>query len=121
MKAGIKKAPQSAGLLCSAWRLTSFSSSRPFSLLELSSLWAFVSPPILVLFTTIAHLFRVSFVLKIFLSHVTRKFKAKITLSPEIYPLIKRSVLMGNVGKACPRRDSLSSGTCQQRSRHANI
>jgi hypothetical protein len=87
-----------------AWRLTSFSLSRPFSLLELSSLWAFVSPPILVLFTTIAHLFRVSFALKIFLSHVTQKFKAKITLSPEIIRLIKRSVLMANVEKPCSWR-----------------
>jgi len=38
----------------------------------------FNSPPILTLFTTIAHLLRVSSLFKIFLRHVTQKFKAKI-------------------------------------------
>jgi hypothetical protein len=38
----------------------------------------FNSPPILSLFTTIAHLLRVSSSLKIFLRHVTQKFKTKI-------------------------------------------
>jgi hypothetical protein len=42
-------------------------------------------------------------VLKIFLSHCTRNFKAKITLSPEISPPIKRSVLMENVGNRVHR------------------
>jgi hypothetical protein len=38
----------------------------------------------LILSTTIAHLFRASLLLKIFLSHVTQKFKTKITVAAEI-------------------------------------
>jgi hypothetical protein len=65
--------------------VTSFS-SQPFSLLELSLLALSVSPPILTfsLYQLLLTSFGQATLLKLFLSHVTKKFKAKIHEANEI-------------------------------------
>lgn len=79
-----KKAPRCRGAFASlSYSLTSFSWEQLSSLLELSSLLAFDSPPILFLFATTAHLDRMSSLLKVFLSHVLGNFKTKIMEVPE--------------------------------------
>jgi hypothetical protein len=82
--AEIKKAPRSAGLLVSGHLL--------LFLGGLFLRWSFllccrhlIHLRSLNFFTTIAHLFRVSFLLETFLSHVTQKFKTKITTATEIF------------------------------------